>query len=91
MYEFNLPDRNLLLSIFSAGKGWNMIPQLCPDCCILLVKDRKKLGDKTNWMLCPVCGHRERPCNETVENTLTNYEHDRIKQRNKNLNQFNRE
>lgn len=43
----------------------------------------------TNWLTCPSCGHRERPNNETTENALTNYEHDRIKRRNKNLNQFN--
>lgn len=43
----------------------------------------------TNWLTCPACGHRERPNNETTENALTGYEHDRIKRRNKNLNQFN--
>ena len=45
----------------------------------------------TNWLVCPECGHRERPNNESIENELTNYEHDRIKRRNKNINQFNRE
>ena len=68
-----------------------MLPQLCPDCCIELTKNKKKLGEMTNWLVCPECGHRERPNNEAVENELTNYEHDRIKRRNKNINQFNRE
>lgn len=68
-----------------------MLPQLCPDCCIELIPDKKKLGEMTNWLVCPECGHRERPNNESIENTLTNYEHDRIKRRNKNINQFNRE
>lgn len=66
-----------------------MIPQLCPDCCRELKKYHKKLGDKSNWLVCPECGHRERPYNEATENALTNYEHDRIKRRNKNINQFN--
>ena len=66
-----------------------MIPQLCPDCCILLNPDKKKLGDVSNWLICPICGHRERPYNEMTENTLTGYESERIKRRNRNLNQFN--
>jgi len=68
-----------------------MIPQLCPNCCVYLERDKKHLGQLSNWMTCPKCGHRERPYNEGHENTLTGYEHDRIKRRNKNLNQFNRE
>lgn len=66
-----------------------MIPQLCPDCCVELKPNKKKLGEKTNWLMCPRCGHRERPNNESIDNSLTNYETDRIKRRNKNLNQFN--
>lgn len=68
-----------------------MLPQLCPDCCIELTSNKKKLGEFTNWLVCTNCGHRERPNNESIENTLTNYEHNRIKRRNKNINQFNRE
>lgn len=68
-----------------------MLPQLCPDCCIELTENKKKLGEMTNWLVCPKCGHRERPKNESIENELTNYEHDRIKRRNKNINQFNRD
>ena len=68
-----------------------MLPQLCPCCCIELTSSKKKLGEFTNWLVCHKCGHRERPNNESMENTLTNYEHDRIKRRNKNINQFNRE
>lgn len=66
-----------------------MLDQLCPDCCVELRKNKKKLGDKSNWLICPECGHRERPNNECIDNSLTNYETDRIKRRNKNLNQFN--
>lgn len=68
-----------------------MLPQLCPDCCIELTLNKKKLGEMTNWLVCPECGHRERPNNESIQNELDNYEHDRIKRRNKNINQFNRE
>ena len=68
-----------------------MLPQLCPDCCIELTPNKKKLVEMTKWLVCPKCGHRERPNNESIQNTLDNYEHDRIKRRNKNINQFNRE
>jgi len=68
-----------------------MIPQLCPDCCIELRQHRMVLGDKSKWLVCPKCGHRERPNNEGISRTLDLYEHDRIKRRNKNLNQFNME
>lgn len=68
-----------------------MIPQLCPNCCIELVKDTKQLGQYKNWLVCPKCGHRERPNNESINNELTRYATDRIKQRNKNWNQFNYE
>lgn len=67
-----------------------IIMHLGPDCCIELTSNKKKLGELTNWLICPKCGHRERPNNESIENTLTNYEHDRIGRRNKNINQFNR-
>ena len=68
-----------------------MIDQICPDCCVYLKPDNKKLGEKTKWLVCPKCGHRERPNNESISNDLTNYATDRIKQRNKNLNSFNYE
>ncbi len=45
----------------------------------------------TNWLVCPKCGHRERPNNESTESKICGNAIDRIKQRNKNMNQFNRE
>ena len=65
--------------------------QYCPNCVIELVRESKKLGGFTRWLVCPKCGHRERPDNDTVDCKITGYAIDRIKQRNKNLNQFNTE
>lgn len=32
----------------------------CPDCVEPLIKDRKKLGYITTWLICPKCGFRSR-------------------------------
>lgn len=61
--------------------------QYCPDCISLLKRQSKKLGEFSVWLVCPNCGHRERPIVD--ETTQTGHSIDRIKQRNKNLNQFN--
>lgn len=37
------------------------INMLCPNCVEKLVKQKKKLGDVKNWMVCPKCGYRQRP------------------------------
>jgi uncharacterized protein YbaR (Trm112 family) len=33
---------------------------ICPDCIEELVSNRKKLGELTNWLVCPICGYRVR-------------------------------
>lgn len=34
--------------------------EFCPDCCIQLIKDKKKLGNCSVWYVCPTCGYRTR-------------------------------
>jgi len=34
--------------------------KLCPDCVEQLKPDKKKLGSKSNWFVCPTCGYRTR-------------------------------
>jgi len=38
-----------------------MSKEYCPDCIEPLVKDRKKLGRYSVWLICPKCGYRKRP------------------------------
>lgn len=33
---------------------------ICPDCIEELVPNKKQLGNKVNWMVCPKCGYRVR-------------------------------
>lgn len=33
---------------------------ICPNCIEPLIKNKKKLGDVTNWLVCPLCGYRTR-------------------------------
>ena len=37
---------------------------ICPNCIELLVKNKKKLGEVNNWLVCPKCGYRTRECIE---------------------------
>lgn len=30
----------------------------CPECVVSLVSDKKKLGNVSNWKVCPKCGYR---------------------------------
>jgi DNA-directed RNA polymerase subunit M/transcription elongation factor TFIIS len=34
--------------------------KICPDCIETLMPNKKKLGSKTNWLVCPKCGYRVR-------------------------------
>jgi len=61
----------------------------CPNCVIELVKDSKKLGELTRWVVCPKCGHRERPGGDEATSKAAEYAGRLIKIRNKNINQFN--
>lgn len=63
--------------------------QLCPNCVIELVKESKRFGDYTIWFVCPKCGHRERPESANSQAAALERFTDRIKRRNKNINQFN--
>jgi DNA-directed RNA polymerase subunit M/transcription elongation factor TFIIS len=65
--------------------------QLCPDCIKELKPQSKKMGEYRRWMVCPDCGHRERPISEASEMRERNNFRDRIKARNLNRNQFNSE
>ena len=35
--------------------------EYCPDCIEKLVKQSKKLGQISVWLVCPKCGYRKRP------------------------------
>ena len=37
------------------------INEVCPNCVERLQENKKKMGGKTNWFICPKCGYRERP------------------------------
>jgi DNA-directed RNA polymerase subunit M/transcription elongation factor TFIIS len=63
--------------------------QYCPNCVIELEKNSKKLGGLTLWLVCPKCGHRERAIYHESTSKAAGYAADRIKMRNKNINQFN--
>ena len=63
--------------------------QICPDCIIELCPDSKKLGEYSKWLVCPICGHRERPEYESIEKTGRFI--DRIRRNNRNINQFNKD
>jgi ssDNA-binding Zn-finger/Zn-ribbon topoisomerase 1 len=41
--------------------------EYCPECIIELVQDHKKLGRLSLWIVCPKCGFRKRPQNESYE------------------------
>lgn len=63
-----------------------METEYCPNCIVDLIPDKKKLGLFTNWLICTKCGLRKRSYwydQETKELI------DRIKESNKNLNEFN--
>jgi DNA-directed RNA polymerase subunit M/transcription elongation factor TFIIS len=35
------------------------IEEYCPECCIELINNRKKLGKgSSKWLICPKCGYR---------------------------------
>lgn len=56
---------------------------LCPNCVERLVKNKKKLGEVKNWMVCTKCGYRRREHESNFEEdraggALT----DRLKKRN---------
>lgn len=63
--------------------------QICPNCVIELEKQSKKLGEYSLWFVCPKCGHRERPISGFAEAKATEQFTDRMKRRNRNINQFN--
>lgn len=66
--------------------------QYCPDCVVELRKESKHpLGKHSVWYVCPKCGYRERPCLESVTEDITQSFTRRLKHRNKNINQFNRD
>jgi len=65
--------------------------RICPNCAVELVKQSKKLGELTRWFVCPKCGHRERPDNESSLARARGEFSDRLKRRNRNLNQFNQD
>lgn len=37
---------------------------ICPNCIEELIKDKKKLGQVKNWLVCPKCGYRTREWTE---------------------------
>lgn len=37
---------------------------ICPNCIEPLVKNKKKLGEVKNWLVCPKCGYRTRESTE---------------------------
>jgi len=65
--------------------------QICPDCIEPLIKDSKKLAMCTHWMICPKCGHRERPDKDVIDFRKVGSFIDRIRKSNRNENQFNKD
>lgn len=63
---------------------------ICPDCINELVPNRKQLGTKVRWLVCPKCGYRvrekaieysdfyekQRLIKDINENNLTGGKHD---------------
>lgn len=68
-----------------------METEYCPECIEELVKDKKKLGQFTNWMICPKCGFRKRQDSSFYINQQLDNFKDRIKNINLNRNQFNKD
>lgn len=64
-----------------------MNKQYCPECITELKRQSKKLGQFSVWLVCPICGYRERPKNHLTEEAGAFI--DRIRENNKNINQFN--
>ena len=65
--------------------------QLCPECSIELISDHKKIGGRSNWMICPVCRCREIPQDDFFDTEKVGRFIDRIRKNNRNENQFNKE
>lgn len=66
-----------------------METEFCPQCVEELIKDKKKLGGLSIWLICPKCGLRKRRDSEHyLSLQLFNFEK-RIKRTNLNENQYN--
>lgn len=63
--------------------------QICPNCVTECEKQSKKMGEYSLWFVCPKCGHRARPDSEFSQMKARGAFSDRLKRRNRNLNQFN--
>lgn len=61
-----------------------MKQEFCPDCIVQMKKQSKKLGGLSVWMVCPKCGYRTRPENESFQTKTTGKFLDNIKRSNKN-------
>lgn len=62
--------------------------QLCPNCSVELEESPKKFCGCKKWMVCPICGYREKQSESLLEAGRLI---DRIKKSNKNENKFNTE
>ena len=63
--------------------------EYCPDCIKLLIKQSKKLGRLSVWLICPDCGFRKRP--ESSYSIQKNLEAFEILKKEINENDFNNE
>jgi len=43
---------------------------ICPNCVEKLVKDRKRLGKNSDWLVCPICGYRTREAYEIMDKKM---------------------
>lgn len=68
-----------------------METEYCPQCVEELIKDKKKLGGLSAWLICPKCGLRKRKdSGNYLSQQLTNFEK-RIERINLNENQYNKD
>lgn len=63
----------------------------CPNCIIELIKDRKKLGQNSVWLICPKCGLRTRETSTYLINKEIEDFYEIKKRINNNENKFNKE